>query len=180
MAKIEFNEACKFDESAHRSISKSVEDNSKLVDEVVLHIVEQYSKGLDNVIDNARRALQSKDQLTDSEIEYYILNIPIQLYYSSNAQEAVGIREDVAKMIRQRMYIEARQAASGTVEDKNTAADKQVIQETLTAAAYTRASRMLKSKNDIALEILSAFKKVISRRMEEYQLSRFGGSSGES
>lgn len=179
MARISHADVCDFDEMAYASISKSVEENSKLVDDVVASIVADYSQGLDDVMSAAREALNNKNQLTDQEIEYFILTIPLQLYYSSSAQEAVGIREDVAKMIRQRLYIEARQSASGTVEDKNTAAEKQVTQETLTAAAYTRASRMLKSKNETALEVLSAFKKVISRRMEEYQLSRFGGSGSE-
>ncbi len=179
MARISYDNICDFDPAAHHDISNSVESNSRLVDEVVASIVADYSQGLDEVIRAAREALHNKGELTDHEIEYFILNIPLQLYYSSSAQETVGIREDVAKMIRQRLYIEARQAASGTVEDKNTAAEKQVTQETLTAAAYTRASRILKSKNEAALEVLSAFKKVVSRRMEEYQLSRFGGGSAE-
>lgn len=179
MARISHADICDFDPNAHRDISESVESNASLVDEVVRSIVSQYSSELDRVIDAAKSCLHSKNQLTDQEIEYFILNIPIQLYYSSSAQEAVGIREDVAKMIRQRLYIEARQSASGTVEDKNTAAEKHVTQETLTAAAYSRASKTLKSKNETALEILSAFKKVASRRMEEYQLARFGGGSPE-
>ncbi len=177
MARIDFKNSYQFDRDAHKAISETVEDNSKLLDEVVDSIVKKYSKELDDVINQAHSLLHNNNQLADQEIEYFILSIPIQLYYSSNAQEAIGIREDVAKMIRQRLYIEARQNATGTVEDKNTAADKHVTQETLTAAAYNRASRMLKAKNETALEVLSAFKKVISRRMEEYQLSRFGGSS---
>ena len=179
MARINFNDICQFEKESYNEISKTVESNSILVDEVVESIVSQYSRELDSVITKAREAINRQGELSDQEIDYFILTIPLQLYYSSSAQEAVGIREDVAKMIRQRLYIEARQSATGTVEDKNTAAEKQVTQETLTAVAYSRANKILKSKNEMALEVLSAFKKVISRRMEEYQLSRFGGSNSE-
>ena len=91
MARISHADVCDFDEAAYASISKSVEDNSKLVDEVVASIVADYSQGLDDVMSAAREALNNKNQLTDQEIEYFILTIPLQLYYSSSAQEAVGI-----------------------------------------------------------------------------------------
>lgn len=176
MARINLDQASNFEKEKHEVIAAKIEDNASLVDEVVSSIVSQYSAELDSVIQQAHDALQQSNSLTDDEIDRFILMIPIQLYYSSPSQESVGVREDVAKMIRQRLYIEARQSAEGTVEDKNTAAEKAVMQETLTAAAYGRANKALKAKNEMALEVLSAFKKVISRRMEEYQINRFGGN----
>lgn len=176
MARISLEQMQQFDAAAHKTISEKVESNSKLVDDVVNSIVSKYSSELDAVMREAHDALQHSENLSDSDIERFILRIPIQLYFSSPSQELVGIREDVAKMIRQRMYIEARQSASGTVEDKNTAAEKQVMQETLTAVAYGRANKTLKAKNETAFEVLSAFKKVLSRRMEEYQITRYGGN----
>lgn len=177
LARITLQEACKFDKSKHIEISNSVENNAKLVDDVVNELVGQYSKELDAVIAQAHEALSHRSQLADNEIDFFILKIPMSMYYSSVAQEEMGIREDVSRMIRQRLYIDARQSASGTIDDKNTAAEAQVMQETLTAAAYKRATNILKAKNTAAQEVLSAFKKVLSRRMEEYQLTRFGGSS---
>lgn len=176
MSRISLEEASNFDINKHKEISTRIETNSNLVDEVVNSIVSKYSDELDSVINQAHDALHNSNGLSDDEIDKFILMIPIQLYYSSPSQESVGVREDVAKMIRQRLYIEARQSAEGTVEDKNTAAEKAVMQETLTAAAYSRANKALKAKNEMALEVLSAFKKVISRRMEEYQINRFGGN----
>ena len=177
MARIALADACKFEKSQHEEVSKVVENNSKLLDEVVQSVVDEYCSGLDAVINEAHAALVRSRDLTDREIDNFILKLPVEMYYSSTAQEFVGVREDVAKMIRQRMYIEARQSASGTVQDKDTAAEKAVMQETLSMMAYNRAKKTIQAKNEMALEVLSAFKKVTSRRMEEYQLSRFGGSS---
>lgn len=179
MARISLSDACQFDNSKHSEIVTAVERNASLVDDVVNELVSKYSAELDEVVKQAHDALMLRSQLTDSEIDFYILRIPMTMYYSSVAQEEMGIREDVSKIIRQRLYIQARQNASGTVTDKDTAAEAQVMQETLTAAAYKRATSVLKSKNLAAQEILSAFKKVLSRRMEEYQLTRFGGGSHE-
>ena len=176
MARITIQDACKFDKDKHDKIEEQVNSNADLLNEVIESVVYKHSHELDTVIDAAHAALNKSHDLTDGEIEYFIMQTPIQVYYVSSAQEFIGVKEDVAKIIRQRLYTDARQEATGTVEDKNTAAEITVVQETLTTIAYKRASNILKSKITASYEILSAFKKVMSRRMEDYQLSRYGGN----
>lgn len=175
MARITHDQAAEFNVEKHKQIAVSVEDNAILVDDVISDIIQNYCSGLDTLVDKAREDMRSNGTLTNAELDWYIMTIPIEQYYTRSFQDNLSVRADVAAMVRKRLYIEARQAAEGTVEDKNTAAEKAVMQETLTQMAYTRASSIVKSRNDAAMDILSAFKKVRSARMEEAALLRYGG-----
>lgn len=177
MARITLAEACNFDTERHSSIQKSVDDNAQLVQEVIDSIISSRAAGLDAIMSQAHAALRNSNTLETYEIEHFIMAIPLEIYAVTPALEYVGVKEDVSKMIRQRLYINARQDATGTVEDKNSEAERKVMQETLTAAANKHARSLLQSKVSAAYEAVAAFKKVLSRRMEEYQLSRYGGSS---
>ena len=63
----------------------------------------------------------------------------------------------------------------GTVQDKNTLAELASQQEQLISICYTRAYRIVKAKVDSAQELLASIKKVISRRMQEQQLTNISG-----
>lgn len=174
MARIDPLNAYQFERTSQMNIQQSVESNSALVEEVVDEIVQRYSKELDELVDEVHEVLLKHNTLENYELDIYIAKIPVVLYYVTSSQESVGVREDVSRMIRQKLYIQARQAASGTVADKDSAAEKAVEQETISAAAYTRANKKLKHKCEVALELLSALKKISSRRIEEYRLTQYG------
>ena len=171
MARITAADAAKFDVVAHKEISSSVEDNAALIEDVINSIVSGYTSSLDALVKEIHGALERSNDLTDAEIDIFTLKLPIEQYYVAPRIETIGLKEDVANMIRQRLYIQARQDATGTVEDKNNAADKAVVQETLTTVAYKRSKNQMKAKLDASMELLSALKKVTSRRMEEYRIT---------
>lgn len=174
MARIDPLTAYEFERTKQSQIQQSVESNATLVEEVVDEIVNRYSGELDALVNDVHDVLSKHNNLENYEIDIYIAKIPVLLYYVTSAQESVGVREDVSRMIRQKLYIQARQQASGTVADKDSIAEKAVEQETISAAAYARASKKLKHKCEAALELLSALKKIISRRMEEYRVTQIG------
>ena len=174
MARIDPLNAYEFERTRQAEIQNSVETNSILVEEVVNEIVSRYSQELDNLIDEVHKVLLDHGNIENYELDIYIAKIPVLLYYVTSAQESVGVREDVSRMIRQKLYIQARQSATGTVADKDSIAERAVEQETISAAAYARASKKLKHKCETALELLSALKKIISRRMEEYRVTQIG------
>ena len=174
MARIDPLTAYEWDRTKQSTLQASVESNAILVEEVVDEIVGKYSAELDSLIDEVHDVLLKHQSLENYELDIYIARIPVLLYYVTSAQESIGVREDVSRMIRQKLYIQARQAASGTVADKDTIAERAVEQETLSAAAYARAAKKLKHKSEAALELLSALKKITSRRIEEYRITQFG------
>ena len=175
MARITHEQAAEFNEVKHKDISVAVDTNAQLVNEVVAELIKNYTERLDGFIEKARDALYSNGSLTNEELDWYIMAIPIERYYTQRYQVDIEVKAEVAGMIKKRLYIEARENAEGTVEDKNNAAEKAVLQETLSKIAYDKAKALLKSKDTVADDILAAFKKVRSARIEEMGLLRYGG-----
>lgn len=170
MTDVQLNEMV-FDVRGFESAISRVNVNSSLISEVVNFEVQKYTKDLDDTVSEVRQLLSENAQIPDYALDVYIARIPTLLYYAAPAKEAAGIQEDTAKMIRQKLYIEARLQASGTVADKDNAAALVVEQETLTSIAYGRISKTIQAKTEMALELLSALKKICSKRIEESQLS---------
>ena len=63
----------------------------------------------------------------------------------------------------------------GTVADKDSLAELNSQEEYIISSAYTRAYKIMKSKIENAQEVLQSCKKVLSRRMQEIELTRIGG-----
>ena len=90
--------------------------------------------------------------------------------------EQLGIRDDIAKAVYKEMYHTARASQDkGTVADKDSLAELASQEQYIVSSAYSRAYKTLKSKVENAQELLGSVKKVLSRRMAEYELTRIGG-----
>ena len=98
------------------------------------------------------------------------------MYFIGEAQEALGIREDVSKAIRQDVYNTAFSAAVGTIADKQANAELSSQSETVANIAFSRAYKKVKIRLDAASEMLQSVKKVMSRRMSEADLTRMDRS----
>ena len=59
---------------------------------------------------------------------------------------------------------------NGTIDDKKSQSELASQAETITHIIYSRAYAIVKEKMNAAYELLSSCKKVISRRMSEYEL----------
>lgn len=154
-------------------IKTRVDSNSQLIDEVVNQLVADYCKILDEYIKDVDAVLVSTEKPpTDEQLENFCLNIPVLLYFTGEAQETLGIREDVAKAIRQEVYNEVHQFAQGTVADKAATAEVASNSEFIVWTAYQRAYKKVKLRAEAANELLQSVKKVISRRISEKELSK--------
>lgn len=123
---------------------------------------------LDKLISNI---YQDINNLTDQQVESYILELATQLYYVSSCQEMVGIKEDVCKMFKAKIYNEARREAQGTVADKDAQALLISQNESLALNVYTRAYKTIKAKVESGYEVLNSLKKIMNRRLAEIELS---------
>ena len=78
-------------------------------------------------------------------------------------------------MIFQRQYtkrlIIRASLETGTVADKDSLAELYSQQEQITNVCYNRAYKIMRSKIENAQELLSSCKKVLSRRMSEFELT---------
>ena len=160
------------------NIKDDVEDKSKVIDEIVSGIISPYCKDLDKYVMFIKDCLKDgENPPTTDELDDFCLNLSTYIYFAGGMCEQLGIRDDIAKAVYKEMYHSARASQDkGTVADKDSLAELASQQEYIVSASYTRAYKTLKSKIDNAQELLSSVKKVLSRRIQEMELTRIGGS----
>lgn len=163
-----------YDKDAVAEIRRRVENNSSQLDGVVNDIISPYCRDLDRYVAFIKDCLKDgENPPTDAELDDWVLNLGTYIYFAGGMCEQLGIRDDIAKAIYKEMYHSARAAQDkGTVADKDSLAELAAQQEQLTSVCFTRAYKAVKSKVENAQELLSAVKKVQSRRVTEMELTR--------
>lgn len=160
-----------------KEIKLHVENNSETIDDIVFGIIQPYCKDLDNYIEFIGDILKDgQNPPTAEELDDFCLNLSTYIYFAGGMCEQLGIRDDISKAVWKDTYNSARVSQDkGTVADKDTMAELIAQQEQLTNICYNRAYKTMKAKVENAQELLSSIKKVISRRMQEYELTHIGG-----
>ena len=161
-----------------KDIQLHVENNSKTIDEIVNDIINPYCKDLDNYVVFIKDCLNDGETPpTDAELDDFCLNLSTYIYFAGGMCEQLGIRDDISKAVWKEMYHSARASQDkGTIADKDSLAELSSQQEQIVNVCYSRAYKTLKAKIAAAQELLQSCKKVVSRRMQEQELTRIGGS----
>lgn len=150
-----------------------IDSNGDIINNIANDIVNGYCKQLDEYITFIKEILDDvENPPTDKELDDFMLNIPVLLYFAGEGQETLGIKEDVAKAIKQELYNQTFDGATGTIADKTAVAELATQTEYITHIAYSRAYKKIKTKCETANEILQSVKKVVSRRTTEYEMTR--------
>ena len=159
-------------------IKADVESKSHILDEIVADIINPYCKDLDKYVLFIKDCLKDgENPPTTDELDDFCLNLSTYIYFAGGMCEQLGIRDDISKAVYKEMYHTARaNLDKGTVADKDSLAELASQEEYIVSSVYTRAYKTLRSKIENAQELLSSCKKVLSRRMAEYELTRIGGS----
>ena len=157
-----------------REMLEKIEANSTEIDKTINEIIERYSGELDEYVNFIRSILRNDEQPpTDAELDDFALNLSTLIYYTSVGAEQMGIRDDLSSSAYKEAYNIARNAQkSGTVADKNAQAELDAMTEKVVSIIYNKSYKILKAKVDSSQELLSSVKKIISRRMNEAELSR--------
>lgn len=151
-------------------LNQEISENSKLIEDIAFNISKEFTQELDKVMGTCKSIFQSKDKITNQEIEDLLAQLPSILYFVNEGQEAVGIKQDIAEMTRKTNYNIAREKANGTVADKNTTAEGQVINEAINEIIYQRAYKLIRAKIEMAQEMVNSLKRIFDARMMEYQI----------
>ena len=156
------------------SIKLHVESNSETVENIVREIINPYCDGLDKYIKFISDCLaDGNNPPTDSELEDFCLNLSTYIYFAGGMCEQLGVRDDISKAVYKETYNMARaKREHGTVADKDSYAELSAQQEQLVNICYNRAYKTMKNKVENAQELLSSCKKVLSRRMQEFELTK--------
>lgn len=155
-----------------KDIMQNVDNISDTIKEISDKLVTKYCKDLDDLMSVIKEQLQNNGGITDTELEFLIMDLANALYFTGSAQEDLGIKEDTCKAIRQEVYSKAREQATGkTVADKTAQAELIAQTETMTLAIYSRAYKKVKLRMDAGYEMLNSLKKVMNKRITEMELS---------
>lgn len=160
------------DQHKVKETENRIEQNALKVDEIVNRLVKNYSKPLDDYIQQCSAIIADKQNPpTDEELDDMCMTIPCYLYFTGEGQEALGLREDIAKAIKMELYNNTYEQAVGTIADKTATAELASQHEYIVHSCYQRAYKQLKIKYEIGLELLNSIKKVISRRQNAINLT---------
>lgn len=143
------------------SLVKVVQTMVNTIQKGVCEDLDAYMSTIDDVLRD------SKNPPTDGELEEFTLNLPCLLYTVSCQREALKIKEDVAKAVYKEVYNNIRSLSEGTVADKDTAAELAAQSEAVSVIVLQRAGASIRCREEAALEMLNAVKKVLSRRIEQ-------------
>lgn len=157
-------------------IQDRIEDNSVLIDEIVNKLVADYCQPLDDYVHQIQSIISDpQNPVTDEELDDFVMNLPVFLYFAGESQEVLGVREDVAKAIRAELYNSTFDRSEGTVAAKTAVAELACQSETVIQIAYSRAYKKVKLRMEAGNELLQSIKKVVTRRTEVYKLSGVDG-----
>lgn len=160
------------DVSKVKQTEERIEQNASKVDEIVKRLVDDYCRPLDQYIAQCSAIITDKENPpTDEELDDMCMTIPCYLYFTGEGQEALGLREDVAKAIKMELYNNTYEQAVGTIADKTATAELASQHEFIIHSCYQRAYKQIKMKYEIGLELLNSIKKVIGRRQNALNLT---------
>jgi len=150
-----------------------VETNSQTIDSIVAEIIEPYIRDLDNYVQFVSDCLKDgNNPPSDQELEDFCMNLAAYIYWAGGGQEQLGIRDDISNAVYKEAFNSARDETKGTVQDKNSRAEIASQQEQLVSICYSRAFKTMKSKVENAQELMSSCKKVLTRRTNEYIMTK--------
>lgn len=170
MGQITFNEV---DRDKVKNIQVRIENHSVNLMSIIDSIIEPYCRDLDRYVQFIRDCLKDGEKPpTSEELDDFCMNLSTLIYFAGGMCEQLGIRDDISKSVYKEVYHTARSAQeTGTVADKDSLAELYAQQEQITNICYNRAYKIMKSKVENAQELLGSCKKVLSRRMTEFELT---------
>jgi hypothetical protein len=162
---------------------KETRDNVQYFNASVDALVREYCTDLDRLMGDIKQKLQGDIQdITDFDLERYYMNLSSTIYSMCENQEQMGVFADMSKAAQKEVFNGAyldNQVKDTDKKNKTTVAELTAIgeeaskYETVVSNIYQHAYQMIKLKIDAAKAMAQTIHKIISRRMQEMQLSAY-------
>lgn len=156
---------------AVEKLQRDIDKDSKQVKLLIDKLVNKYCSQLDKEMKYAHDIIYSQDNnfsdISDSELEEIILSLPASVYWSSQGLEDISIKQNIAKMIRDKSFIESFNEKQGNIGKKNIEANADIEIENITEFIYDTALKSIKLKQSYAIEMLQSVKKIYSKRIND-------------
>lgn len=156
------------DKSFVKSRMEDITTQQRYLTRFVNQVVREACGELDSLMSTIRTRIKDiNNPITDMELEHFILNLPALMYYAYECQEAIGIREDLAKQEKIQKYNNSYMSNDGNMQERKQQAELDIITDSLVLNIYVRARRQIQNKLDTSTEMLQSLKKIDTRRISE-------------
>ena len=161
------------------NIYKELDDNVDYSNQVAKQTVDSQTSDLDDLMKKIYEEIICVEEPATQVIEKYFLALSNCLYFVDDRLEKVGLYDDLSKSQAKEKYnfayldIVCNQDPKKkvTVAEAQTAAENKVTYENMISSIYARSYKMFKYKVDAAQTMLSSLSKILSKRMQDAQMS---------
>lgn len=173
-------------------INKTIKETETTIEEIREisdNLVDSYTKSLDDLMKEINEEIVAKDNPSDTVIEKYFTELTNAIYFIGAKSEFFGFYEDVSKYNMKLKYDEgySQNIEQGlldtkkkpTVAENEIAANKYSINETIVNFIYSRSFRIIRTKVEAANEMIKTLSKLLSKHMQEMNLSGYNIGTGE-
>lgn len=162
------------------SVMQETEENSAYFEDTSLRVVEAYTQSLDDLMKAIYQDIILVDYPSELTLEKYFLELTNTVYFMGEKLESLGVRDDMSRAQYKEVYNAAylgNQIKDVEKKNKTTVAENQAVAENAALyentvnSIYSRAYKIFRYKIDAANEMIKSLSKIISRRMQESNLS---------
>lgn len=159
------------------NILNEVENNGKIVDDIVKDIIKDTTEPLDNYVETVKQCFANQVEILDNDLRAIMMEIPKLTYGLIVLMQQIEARKGLAK--EQAVYAknDALLQATGTVQQKEAHAENQTASNRLVQIAYNTAASILSKKVEAAMSLADSAKRVLSSRDKEKALTGLAGNS---
>ena len=169
------------------AIYESLDKDVQYADMIARHTVDSKTTQLDNLMKEIYTEIVCQEEPATTSIEKYFLSLANCLYFLGDNLEEIGIYDDISKAKAKEKYNNAYlnfvnpvdTKKKVTVAEAQTSAENEAVTETLVSTIYARSYKMFKYKIDTAQTMLSTLSKMLSKRMQDAQMSMTGSAGND-
>lgn len=165
-------------------IYENLDKDVSYAEEIAIKTVEASTAPLDELMLTIYNEIVCQEEPATSSIEKHFLALSNCLYFLGDKLEKVGIYDDISKAkVKEKYnnaylsYVNPVDGKKRTVAEAQTSAENESITESLVNTIYARAYKIFKYKIDTAQTMLSTLSKMLSKRMQDAQMSQQGAGA---
>lgn len=163
-----------------------VKENTAYIENILNDLVVQYTGEIDNTMLGIQRDVIGDEYPSAITIEKYFAQLSVQLYWLSEKVEKAGVYDSVSKALAtetyNNKYIEYQHHNDGiqgakkpTVAEIQAVSESAALEDNTVNILYNKCYKTIKNKFDAGNQMVSTLSKMLSRRMQEVNMSNPSG-----
>jgi DNA anti-recombination protein RmuC len=169
------------DTSKLEDVMSDTEENVEYLNKVAKEVADSYTRHLDTLMQNLYKRIIKPEDLTLDELEKNYLELTNLLYFLGDGLESLGVKAAMSKAAAKEVYNkaylsnqikDADRKNKTTVAELTATAESASQYESVVNAIYEHAYKTVQYKVDSASEMVRTLSKIITKRINEMNLSK--------